>query len=53
MKPHDKLPSAPAGGRKKYQRPEIRRYGSVRAITQNVGMMGMIDGGGKNPKTGV
>ena len=39
--------------KKKYSTPVVRSYGVIHAITKNVGKTGMIDGGGKNPRTGL
>ena len=43
-----KRPDEPA--RKRYARPVLQRYGSIRVITQDIGSKGTSDGGGA-PKT--
>jgi hypothetical protein len=51
MKPPDaKTPKAPA--RKRYSKPAIRAYGTIRAITRNAGTKGAnADGAGMTSKT--
>jgi hypothetical protein len=39
-----------AAQRKPYSRPKLQRYGAIRAITKDIGSMGMADGG-TVPKT--
>jgi hypothetical protein len=42
----------PGSLKKPYVTPQLTAYGDVREITQNVGDMGGLDGGGKNnPKS--
>jgi hypothetical protein len=48
--PDPKTPKAPA--RKRYSKPAIRAYGTIRAITRNAGTMGnLADGAGMTSKT--
>lgn len=46
-------PTTPkAAGRKRYSKPEVRAYGTIRAITRNAGTMGAnADGAGMTSKT--
>ena len=48
-----KSPERPGtGARKPYRKPELKVYGTVRAMTRNVGTMGMnSDGPGPMSKT--
>jgi hypothetical protein len=37
--------------KKSYATPKLETYGDIRVLTENTGMTGKIDGGGKNPKS--
>lgn len=51
--PDQKSPAAGKHARRKYSRPSIRSYGTVRALTRNVANKAInSDGGGKKSKTG-
>ena len=53
MKPPDKDPLEPATGKRKYAKPVVRTYGTIRALTRNVAnKTATADGGGKKAKTG-
>ena len=53
MNPSEKKKPETRGTKKKYTTPVMHSYGAVRSLTKNVGMTGVIDGGGKNPRTGL
>ena len=40
-----KTPDATAVPKKPYEKPTLERYGDIREIARNVGLMGMSDGG--------
>ena len=53
MKPPEKDPLEPATGKRKYAKPVVRTYGTIRALTRNVANKALnSDGGGKKAKTG-